>query len=350
MAFVAIAIGGAALIGAGASIIGGNKAANAQKDAANQATALQQDQNAEARRQYDQNRTDLAPYRAVGTGALGKLSNLMGVGTQQGPTTDWAGYVGGNPQAKAAYDASQVPAQTYNLSDYFGGGQDWMGGQGFSGETSFNVPQDASSFGQSYYNSTGKAAGHDISSYTTTPSNPADFGSLDRSFTLADFNKDPGYEFRRSEGQRGVESSAAARGGILSGGALKALARYNQDAASGEYGAAYNRFNNDNTTRFNRLSALAGTGQTATNSSIAAGNTLMDQQQAGVNNITSNINAAGNARASQYAGTANAIGSAANNVGQYFAMKNLYKPPSGTGGYGGGSGQIIVGGNGSFGL
>ena len=49
---------------------------------------------------------------------------------------------------------------------------------------------------------------------------------------MSDFTRDPGYQFRQQEGQRGVENSAAARGGILSGGALKAISRYNQDFAS----------------------------------------------------------------------------------------------------------------------
>lgn len=233
MSFVAIAIGGSALIGAGASIIGGNNAADAQRDASNQSTQLQLAQNEEARRQYDTNRADLAPYRDAGYTALGQLTK----GT-------------------------------------------------------------------------------------------ADGGEFNRNFTMADFNADPGYEFRRAEGQRGLENSASARGGVLSGGTLKAIAKYNGDAASQEYGAAYNRFNNDLTTRYNRLSSLAGTGQTATNSGIAAGNQLTDNLQTGVNNITSNVNAAGNARASQYVNTANAIGGAANNVGQYFALKDLYKTPT----------------------
>ncbi len=52
---------------------------------------------------------------------------------------------------------------------------------------------------------------------------------------------DPGYQFRLKEGQRTVENAAAARGSVLSGGTLKALDRYNQDYASGEFGNVYNR-------------------------------------------------------------------------------------------------------------
>lgn len=79
---IAIAIGAASVIGAGASIISGNKAANAQKKAADQ-------QIAEQRRQYDQDRADLAPYRGIGTGALGMLGGVYGLktdGTNTGAT------------------------------------------------------------------------------------------------------------------------------------------------------------------------------------------------------------------------------------------------------------------------
>jgi hypothetical protein len=61
-------------------------------------------------------------------------------------------------------------------------------------------------------------------------------------FDLADFEADPGYEFRRSEGGRGIEQSAAARGGLLSGAAAKELTRFNQDTASDEFDRAHGRW------------------------------------------------------------------------------------------------------------
>lgn len=70
---VAVAIGGAAIIGGATSIISGNKAANAQKQAANQSIAEQQ-------REYDQDRNDLAPWRNVGSGAISMLGNVYGIG------------------------------------------------------------------------------------------------------------------------------------------------------------------------------------------------------------------------------------------------------------------------------
>ena len=62
---------------------------------------------------------------------------------------------------------------------------------------------------------------------------------------------DPGYGFRLGEGLKALERMQAARGNMLSGGAMKAGQRYAQDYASGEYSNAYNR-----------LANIAGLGQT----------------------------------------------------------------------------------------
>ncbi|MEI6644069.1 MAG: hypothetical protein WCL10_18770 [Novosphingobium sp.] len=146
-------------------------------------------------------------------------------------------------------------------------------------------------------------------------------GQFDKVFTNADFVKDPGYQFRMAEGARGVEASAAARGGALSGGALKALARYQQGYASNEFGAAYDRFNSNLTGRYNRLAGLAGTGQTATNTGIAAGQDMNRLNASARNGIANAIGDAGDATASQYAGIGQTISSTANNLSNYFANR-----------------------------
>lgn len=106
-----------------------------------------------------------------------------------------------------------------------------------------------------------------------------DMGNADfqRDFTMSDFNQDPGYAFRMQEGQKALERSAAARGGLQSGGTLRSLARYGQDYASNEYQNAYNRFNADRDRRFNRLSSIAGAGQTASNQLLNAGSNYANQ-------------------------------------------------------------------------
>jgi hypothetical protein len=100
---------------------------------------------------------------------------------------------------------------------------------------------------------------------------------------------DPSYQFRLGEGLKALDRQAAARGGLISGGALKAAQRYGQDFASQEFGNAYNR-----------LASMAGLGQTATNSMNANAGTFGA-------NAANNITGAANARASGYMGGVNAL-------------------------------------------
>lgn len=118
---------------------------------------------------------------------------------------------------------------------------------------------------------------------------------------------DPGYQFRLREGQRNLENSAAARGGLMSGNFLKATTKYGQDYGANEYANIANR-----------LGQLSGVGQSA-NSQL---------QQAGQNYANAygqNVQNAGAARASGYAGQANAITGALNTgINAYGAYKNGY--------------------------
>ena len=97
-------------------------------------------------------------------------------------------------------------------------------------------------------------------------------------FGAGDYQADPGYAFRLAEGQKALDRQAAARGGLISGSALKAAQRYGQDMGSQEYGNAYTRAltgYNANVARsdtgYNRLAAMAGLGQTAGTQIGAAG-------------------------------------------------------------------------------
>ncbi len=161
-------------------------------------------------------------------------------------------------------------------------------------------------------------------------------GQFDQTFNASKFQTDPGYQFRLDQGQRGVESSAAARGGILGGAALKGIDQYNQGFASNEYQNAYNRYNNDQTTRFNRLSDIAGLGQTATAQTGAVGANAANQ-------IGSAQIGAGNAAAAGQVAQGNVINQGFQTLGNYYLQRQYAQPysptPSGSGGgNGGGSG------------
>lgn len=84
-------------------------------------------------------------------------------------------------------------------------------------------------------------------------------------FGMGQFQQDPGYAFRLSEGQKALDRQAAARGGLISGGALKAAQRYGQEMGSQEYMNAFNRYQTERNAQLNPLQSLAGIGQTTTN-------------------------------------------------------------------------------------
>jgi hypothetical protein len=86
------------------------------------------------------------------------------------------------------------------------------------------------------------------------------------------FQADPGYAFRLSEGQKALERQAAARGGLISGPALKAATRFGQDMGSQEFQNAFARAQIERANALNPLLAMYGTGaETAAALSGAAG-------------------------------------------------------------------------------
>jgi hypothetical protein len=131
----------------------------------------------------------------------------------------------------------------------------------------------------------------------------ADYGKYaSAEFTPAQFtaNQDPGYAFRMSEGMKALDRTAAARGGLVSGSALKGAQRFGQSLASDEYQNAFNRYQTTRTNTLNPFASLSGVAQSASNTmGTAAGN--FGQQ------MGSNIIGAGNAAAAGQVGQANAF-------------------------------------------
>jgi hypothetical protein len=142
----------------------------------------------------------------------------------------------------------------------------------------------------------------------------AGYGSLGKSFGTEQFQQDPGYAFRQSEGMKALERSAAARGNLLSGSTLKGVQRFGQDLASQEYQNAFNRYQVERSAKLNPLQSLMGSGQSATNVLTGAAG-QMGQNEA------SNLYNAGQARASGYVGQANALSNA---LGQVAGIASNY--------------------------
>ena len=146
----------------------------------------------------------------------------------------------------------------------------------------------------------------------------ANFGKYSGDFTGADLlaNQDPGYGFRLAEGQKALERSAAARGGLLSGGTGKALTSFGQQMGSQEYQNAYNRYQTNRSNQLAPLFTLTGSGQaSAAGQAAAAGN-----YGAGA---AGNLTSAGAAQAAGDVGAANAVTSGLSSYLGYTGQQNL---------------------------
>jgi hypothetical protein len=142
------------------------------------------------------------------------------------------------------------------------------------------------------------------------------YGRYAKDFGMSDFTADPGYAFRLAEGQKTLDRQAAARGGLISGGALKAATRYGQEMGSQEYQNAFNRYQTNRANQLQPLGSLLTSGQAAaSNQAAAAGNY---GTQAG-----GNITGAGAASAAGQVGSANALTNALSGYLNYSSSQNL---------------------------
>jgi hypothetical protein len=87
-------------------------------------------------------------------------------------------------------------------------------------------------------------------------------GELTSKFAGMNPMEEKGYAFQAREGQRAIDNSASARGGI-GGAALKAGARFAEDNANKHYNDAFNRFQTERTNTTNPLYQIAGFGPQA---------------------------------------------------------------------------------------
>jgi len=154
-------------------------------------------------------------------------------------------------------------------------------------------------------------------------------------------NTDPGTQFRLQQGLNAMNATAAARGGLISGNALKAGQDYGQAQGSQEYQNAFNRYitgYNADVSRannmYNRVSNIAGTGQTTSNALAGmAGNygqnASATTMQGSANRANSELQL-GNIRGSQYGNYGNALGQVGSMFGGSFGSGGAasYSGPS----------------------
>jgi len=154
-------------------------------------------------------------------------------------------------------------------------------------------------------------------------------GAYTQQPTLDQLQMDPGYEFRRQQGEQAMLNMARAGGLAGAGSALKAGQRFGQDMASQEYQNAYARFMANRQAVSQGLQNLAGTGAsaagTATGLAGQIGTNLMSQRFGAGSNLASTASNAGATTAGAYTGaiptmaaltSANPYSTAMENVGQ----------------------------------
>ena len=260
--FLPAIIGGVgAIASANASNKGQQQAANASQQAADAATA-------EQRRQYDLSRSDNAPWLATGQSALNQLASLYNLNGQGGSgTQNWNQYLTANPDVAAGIQGGL------------------FGGEG-----------GAAGAAQRHYQEYGQAEGRAAPAMST----PMDA-----------FVASPDYQFRQGEQARALAARNSALGIQDSGAAQKSALQYSGNLASGE-------FNN----YANRLSALAGVGQTAAGQNQALGQNFANSVgQIGLNNaqtLGSSYQNQADTNANLYGGIA---GGLANGLTQYFGQR-----------------------------
>jgi hypothetical protein len=250
------AIIGAAGIGAGSSLIAGGqarrgaeRAADAQADSNNYAADVTYRMNRE-------NIERLEPFRQFSMSAMSPLADLLGLDyqAQQPQQPQNGGTQSFNPNTLYQQpDGSVRPGMPRGVTNGVRQPQTLEGylrGYGAQGGAAASLP-------------TGGGA-----PAMQTGGAPA----ADRPTALEALQERPGYQFRFNEGQRMLDASAASRGMIQSGSAIKGALRYGQDYASNEYDK-----------EISRLSAILSGGQYATQgqnaSATQAGGTIANLAQ-----------------------------------------------------------------------
>jgi hypothetical protein len=231
------------------------RAAELQREAQREALALQT-------RMYDEAVLRQKPFYDAGTNALAQMQSRTG---SMPAAFQYSGAIPGygapppakmpalpdnwqtfSPQAKINwFNANAVTPAMLAQAGVPQTDVDWMLKNGYRGAEFSTAAANATAAaagggGASWY------AGSQPEAFKYTGAQPEAFnytGAQPEAFKFRaeDLQVDPGYGFRLSEGLKALERSAAARGGLLSGGTGKALTRYGQEMASQEFGNAFNR-------------------------------------------------------------------------------------------------------------
>lgn len=320
---------------AGAGIVSSLMGAKSQAKAAQAAADAQltgvRESNALQEKIFNQQRADTMPFRNNALAAGNSLYDALGI-----DTPDYTQNYLSQPQQTAQPKTPLTIDQFRQILNTLGPRENpaGYGADGVSSTDPFSqrMPlgggisqDDLLKLYDSLYSQTG-STGSTQSAEPSMRQRSDSFGWLNKQFTGQDLQNEPGYQFGLREGTNTLQNSAAARGGLLSGNALRGINQYGQDYAGTKYGEAFNRDAANKDRFYNYLSGQYGQGQGAnsqlnqagSNYATNAGNNLMTGAAASGNAAL----ASGNARASGLLGVGNAITNAYNN----YNMNNLQQP------------------------
>jgi hypothetical protein len=147
-------------------------------------------------------------------------------------------------------------------------------------------------------------------------------------FNASDLNANlaPNYQFQLDQGLGAVKNAGNLQTGLISGNTMKGINDYAQNYAGNAYQNAFANYNTNQTNIFNRLSSIAGLGQTANANVGNAGATIAG------NTGTAQI-ASGASLAAGTMGSANAISGGLNGAGGWYGLSQIMNQGGGGTGY-----------------
>lgn len=279
------------IAGAAASVYSSNQASKSAKNAGKTAAAGSDAALALQRDIYGDQRALNMPFYNSQLSALNQYNALLGLPATSQPQSSGAF----SPQG---YNAGQTPSQWFGSDKGVTPNQ-----QLYASDPRYKAAWDSIAaeqqrhYGQGFNNNSTQKGwlGALQSAYNAQPAPQTGTGTaaqapMTQQQAFAQFRNTPGYQFGLDQGNKQVQASAAAGGGLLSGKTLKALQKFGNDYADQQGYTPY----------VNRIAAAAGIGQTNPVGSLTSAAGQYGQNAGGL------MQNAANARASGMQNAANA--------------------------------------------
>ena len=247
----------AAAVTVGGSLLAGNNASNAAQSAADQQSAAAAAAQAENARQFDTIQANNAPYRAVGSSAIGALGGAFGLPGYGAPTMTGSTATGTGTATGAGMTGGMSDAEKAQMDAYLQANPDvaaWAAsGHGDPSLGTNQTPEQAAAY---QYRNTGQAEGRTLPPLSmtgsTTPSAaggyvappgytdptapngynvgprpatapiPGQYQAPALNVGLDAYQQSPGYAFQLQQGQNALDHTASSMGGVMSGARVKA--------------------------------------------------------------------------------------------------------------------------------